>query len=284
MSGRAVSASQGWQIARRETLERMHADLAARVGDGFGEGRCVFEVIDPTLSVVGSTVSAMNEMYATWNGVLMDRDHYPSDFLRSADQVADAAKAGDWESVFALVDDDSDSPSEHPEINQWRPGGTSWFTPLHQAAWLGAPEEVVAGLLTRGAWLSLVDSHGRRPVDIARERGHLRLLEMLEPTGLPGADRLGKMNRHLVNLIEDVARPALEKHRVGVRHPDVALLFEDAGPDQIWFPIPGMAGGFLIEAHNRRVHVESWSRVVGGSGLYHVITEDRVVLVEEGFV
>lgn len=236
-------------------------------------------------SALGASVIDVSVEPATWNGVLQDRSDFSPDYLLSADRLADAAKLGDWPGVFAALDD---AQVFAPEVNRWRPGGASWFTPLHQAAWLDAPSDVVAELLRRGAWTSITDSRGRRPVDLARERGHRGLLGILEPSfdegGSPGDDSLAAMNRHLETLIGEIARPALEQTRFQVRYPDVTFLFEDAGPDELWFPIPGMAGGFLIEAHNRRVHVESWCRVVEGSGLYHVVTRERTILVEEGFV
>jgi hypothetical protein len=204
---------------------------------------------------------------ATWNGVLLDRDQYSPSFVRAGDRLAVAAKVGDWDAVWAALDQGEQSGG--PDVNQWRPGGTSWFTPLHQAAWLGAPEGVVGELLRRGAWKTVIDSGGRRPVDVARERGHQRLEQILEPaferSGRPRDDILGSLNGQLAALIADVARPALQKTGASVRYPDVVLMFEDAGPDRIWFPIPGMAGGFSIELHGGRIHVESWSRVVGGS-------------------
>lgn len=238
------------------------------------------------MSGLGSTVSGVISEQATWNGVLLDRNDCSPNFVDSGDRLADAAKSGDWATVWVVLD--QGARSGVLDVNQWRPGGTSWFTPLHQAAWQGAPVEVVGELLRRGAWKSITDSAGRRPVDIARERGHRGLVEALEPTfervGRPRDDVVDSFNRRLAELVEDVARPALRTNGARVRHPDVLLMFEDAGPDRTWFPIPGMAGGFSIELHNRRLHVESWSRVVGGSGLYHVITQDRTVLVEEGFV
>jgi hypothetical protein len=41
---------------------------------------------------------------------------------------------------------------------------------------------------------------------------------------------------------------------------------------------------WLDPEDRRTLAVESWSRVVGGSGQRHHITGDGVVLVEEGFV
>ena len=58
--------------------------------------------------------------------------------------------------------------------------------------------------------------------------------------------------------------------------------------DREWFPVPGMYGGFAyslsIAGEEPTLTVESWCRVVEGSGQRHVITPDRTELVEEGFV
>ena len=54
--------------------------------------------------------------------------------------------------------------------------------------------------------------------------------------------------------------------------------------ETLWVPYPGMYGGFSLSLHRGRLFVESWSRVAGGSGQAHVITESGCVLVEEGFV
>ena len=55
-----------------------------------------------------------------------------------------------------------------------------------------------------------------------------------------------------------------------------------------WFPIDGMYGGFSywieFEDGEPRLHSESWCRIEGGSGQYHVITSNEVHLVEDGFV
>ena len=66
-------------------------------------------------------------------------------------------------------------------VNQWRVGGSSWFAPLHQAAWHGASASVVSSLLERGALRSLRTRDGRTPYDVALARGHEHLLELLAP-------------------------------------------------------------------------------------------------------
>lgn len=56
----------------------------------------------------------------------------------------------------------------------------------------------------------------------------------------------------------------------------------------LWFPIPGMYGGFKYwfegEGDALKLITESWCRVVSGSGLRHEITSAGAVLVSEGFV
>jgi hypothetical protein len=61
-----------------------------------------------------------------------------------------------------------------------------------------------------------------------------------------------------------------------------------AGGEPQWFAVPGMYGGFSyrLVAGKDGLHLvsESWSRVVEGSGMRHVITPSAVTLEEEGFV
>ena len=100
-----------------------------------------------------------------WHGVL-DPSQLFDDVVAAWHRFADAAKVGDWSTVFGLLDD----PSQPVDINWWRPGGTAWFTVLHQAAWHGAPTRVAAGLIRRGALRSVTDSRGRTPYAIRRDK------------------------------------------------------------------------------------------------------------------
>ena len=89
--------------------------------------------------------------------------------------LADAARGGNWKRVLATI-------RENPAwVNAARPGGSSAFTPLHQAAYNGAPPHVVEALLDAGAWRLLRAASGELPVDIAAKRGHRQLLELLTP-------------------------------------------------------------------------------------------------------
>lgn len=214
-----------------------------------------------------------------WLGVLSPREDVSTWLLEATDALADAARDGAWVRVFELLDDrDSFSVG----ANSWRCGGTSWFSPLHQAAWHGASAEVVDGLKRRGAWLTLRDAEGRRPIDIARERGVHHLDKLLAPPAstAPYDAKLAAMTAALAELV--TADAMRVRCTAPIRHLDAACIAE-AGTT-VWFPIPGMYGGFSIEMFRGRLHVDGWSRVVGGSGRAYVITGDRTTLVDEGFV
>lgn len=94
----------------------------------------------------------------------------PSAYAGAAQhRFADAAKAGDWATVFAMLDD----PRTRVDVNGVRPGGSARFTALHQAAWHGAPAEIVSELIRHGAVRSSRDAKGQTPFDILVERhGH----------------------------------------------------------------------------------------------------------------
>ncbi len=217
---------------------------------------------------------------AEWLGSL-DRTVYNDSLVADSDRLADAARAGDWPAVFRVLDD-----TQWIGVNQWRVGGKSWFAPLHQAAWHGADLQVVDGLLARGAWRSLREASGNLPVDIARERGHAHLLDRL---GLPEtssheAERYTAWDEHLKRLVESRVQGEGFIKPGPLRYVSTEVVAqEDLRP--LWFPVPGMYGGFSIEVFKGRLlYVESWSRVVEGSGQAHVITTSGAVLVDEGFV
>ena len=77
-----------------------------------------------------------------WNGITRTDC---IDNIGARHGLADAAKKYDWACVFGLLE-------EHPElINVTRPGASSLYTPLHQAAYGAAPAEVVHRLIELGA-------------------------------------------------------------------------------------------------------------------------------------
>lgn len=214
-----------------------------------------------------------------WDGIT--RSEMLNGWAATARQaLADAARAYDWPRVFEIV-------SEHGEfINSSRPDGKSQFAPLHQAADGGASPEVVHRLIKMGAWRTLQNARGERPVDVAERRGHHHLLEILKPV-IKHCVPLGillKIQYHFHEVIRGRIEKALPNH--GLRLPELEPLLELDRP-QIWFAVPGMYGGFSYCLESAGIEAalvtESWCRVVGGSGQRHRITSEGSQLVEEGF-
>ena len=214
-----------------------------------------------------------------WFGYHRDAVH--DDIVKVRDRIADAARDGDWHTLFRELD----ASSFHNWVNSTRLGGHSGYAPLHQAAWHGASSETVEGLLSRGAWRTLRTTRGKRPVDIATARGHDHLTVLLRPVALHPlpADVLAALERRLHPLLAEVSMGLTERQRM--RLPQVEVLTELPG-GQLWFPVPGMYGGanIRLETAEPALIVESWCRVVDGSGLRHRITPDDTVLLEAGFV
>lgn len=211
---------------------------------------------------------------ANWLGT-QDRELWNERLVAAVDAVIDAARDGAWDSMLAqLTDPDRARPRDL--VNAWRIGGRAWYTPIHHAAWHGAPVEVIHALLAAGSWTALRASDGRRPVDIALDRGHEHLVALLTPTfarsgGLPGHD-VRRINRRLSELILRVSDDYDSLRKRHFRHVDVTVLLEDAGPDRIHVPVPGMYGGLSLQMHDGTLRAGSWSRIIGGSEMTHEVT------------
>jgi hypothetical protein len=217
---------------------------------------------------------------AIWDGTT--RAESLSDRARAARQrLADCAKRYEWNDVFEVL-------AEHPQlVNSARPGGISWYAPLHQAAHGGAPVPIVDRLLATGAWRSLRTAAHERPVDIADRLGHTHLLDRLRPDRRIdlAPDVLQTIQHHFQEVIRGRAHQLVDEHQL--RLPELEVLLEMSEP-KAWFAVPGMYGGFSfwLETEHDQVQLvtESWSRVVGGSGQRHIVTPDGSRLVDEGFV
>jgi len=97
------------------------------------------------------------------------------------------------------------------------------------------------------------------------------------------AATLQVIERHFHALI--CARSAEFSVEPDVPLPSLANLLTQTAP-KAWLPIDGMYGGFSYwikgRGKNAKLMVESWSRVVGGSGKRHEITVEGSKLVGEG--
>ena len=189
----------------------------------------------------------------------------------------DAAYNGNWHALLSIAvrpgydfvtRDVANSTRLRPEPDangqnalEWKPSG---YTALHQAAWWGAPIEVVRGLIELGASRAFIiptlfnihlipvfrDSGGirttdgkrQRPLDIAREKGHKHLYDILTPRGLPeiSDDELSRVEAHFHKVIlGEVSGDAFKPESMRLRLPDLGMLRD---LPRVSMPVPGMFG------------------------------------------
>src|SRR5574337_283939 len=98
------------------------------------------------------------------------------------------AKRGNWRTVLRTLD----RGDRLVEVKQWRPGGKTWLTVLHQAGWNGAPLDVAARLIERGALRSQTDARGRT----SSAGRSARAAEAAAPTVEPRRHRCARRQPH----------------------------------------------------------------------------------------
>jgi hypothetical protein len=220
-------------------------------------------------------------MDPVWDGITRP-ETLTQDEAALRGRLADAARSHDWPAVLALL---ADRPGL---VNACRPGGKSLYAPLHQAASGGAQPGVIERLLELGAWRTLENARGERPVDVATRKGHGHLLDALQPRlrrRVPHGLLL-RVQQHFHAVIRGRAAELVDEHRL--RLPELGPLLELPERPPVWFAVPGMYGGFSYRLEQDGVEpllvAESWNRCVEGSGERHEITSSGSRLVEEGFV
>ena len=223
-----------------------------------------------------------------WWGV-RDRKALSDTVVEHIDVVADAARSGRWDRLADLIDTGPGSMALPAEaINAVRIGGLSGYSPLHQVAWHGAPVEIAQHLLRHGAWRTLRCSLGNTPRHIAEARGHEHLAPVLTP------EPIHAVSQPVLEQLEHILHALIvgRVHDFGVdtrllRLPQLGPLTEIHEP-AMWMSVPGMYGGFSISLTGSdteaELTVESWCRVVGGSGERHRVCTTGFELVERGFV
>lgn len=219
----------------------------------------------------------MKELY--WDGIAQASEGLLSpDLIQARHALADAAKRYDWRAVVELLE-------ESPElVNTTRPGGASLFAPLHQAAYGNAPNQVIKDLVARGAWRTLENARGERPVDVAVRRGHNEAAAELEPRLVRVVPHgvLMKVQQHFHVVIRSEVAKLVDRHTL--RLPELQPLLEVDRDKRFFFQVPGMYGGFFYrlaeEGVSAKLVVIASSRM-GGSQTYEVTSEGSE-LVGEG--
>jgi len=211
----------------------------------------------------------LSEELSTWHGIIRPESLSPG-LVREQLEFTRHVKARNWDKVFTAL------KSFAVPLNRALLGVEPQNAVLHEVAQAGAPATIVRRLLDQGAWRSLPNAAGDRPVDIAKREGHRHLVSMLTPIlkRQVSAKALKAIQEHFHALIRKVAEPVLRKHPL--RLPELAPMLETSDGTRWWFPVPGMYGGFgyyLELLHGSPALVtESECRIVGGSYMQCLIT------------
>jgi hypothetical protein len=216
-----------------------------------------------------------------WWGV-GSRDTLRPDVVAHLDAVADAGRDAHWQRLLELLETTRlDGTGWY--LNGCRVGGLARYAPLHQVAWGGAPAAVAAALVDLGAWRTLRCAVGQTPLAVAQSRGHRHLDEVLtaQPVRDIAEDTLAQLEYVLHALIASRALRLLRESCVAL--PQLGPLTEIDKP-VMWFPVPGMHGGFRIELtaaeQDYELDVTSWCRVMEGSHERHRVRPNGFELLE----
>ena len=151
----------------------------------------------------------------------------------------------------------------------------------HAAASHEAGESVIKSLVDKGAFLSLTTRKGETAFDIAVRHG--RDESVVNALKLPvnvtdNKDVIGRMETALHKIIQERCQFLLDEH--GIQLPQISIMWEASEDPSLWFPVPGMYGGFRLEFEGEDLVSLSWIRICGGSEMRHVIHRDGTVTNE----
>lgn len=168
-----------------------------------------------------------------------------------------AVEAGRWHEAVMLMEH-GESPNDYA-LN------ASWNTPLHWAALRGAPIPVIRDMLSLGAWRSIPNLDGHRPLDLALRQNRVHLADILTPQFVRPFSQsdLAQLQQHFHQHIHRLDEVRLHQLRL----PELSVLLEQSEQKMV-FEVPGMYGGYHYELDPDRLEltliVEARSRMMGG--------------------
>ncbi len=188
-------------------------------------------------------------------------------YYQKRHELANAVYAGEWDHAFQLL-----AQAKTLYGQSWvncirfrtsdldrEPSG---YTPLHQAAYFGAPIEVVQKFVELGAWRTARSMRGgdNTPLDVVQVPEwhplHRTLMPIIRHT-VP-SKTLDELQHRLHSLIFSEMRDDPKFHSRQMRPPDLYVLTELAVP-AMWFPVDPdiQVRGFFFRLDGRELLVKS---------------------------
>jgi hypothetical protein len=194
------------------------------------------------------------------------------------------AKSGQWDRVLAFLS----IPDPVQFVNVLEPDNPSLNTILHYAALTNADPAVVQQLVDLGAWRTRRNANQQTPLDLAIQRGHTRLYDMLEPVltmSVPPEtlQRLEHQFQDFIRTHKD-SGPVIAEHTLQL--PQLAPCLEMDG-NPMFFLIPGMYGGIDYRLENGSSETVLYTHISSrmdepNEGQIHKITLSGIELLAEG--
>ncbi|KAK3089285.1 hypothetical protein FSP39_002358 [Pinctada imbricata] len=208
------------------------------------------------------------------------------DHVQSIENVARLAEQHQWQDLIKVLRDRYDliNMCSLPKDQSDLPNLTL-LTPLHHAVIGKAPKEVFEELLKLHASRTYKNKEGLTAYDIGKSNGlDEDILKMIE---IP--EEIRKQEIEIKNMEEGLHKLILDRvehliQETGIQLPQLSYLFEFGS---FLYHVPLMYGSFSVKKakKDKGIMVESWSRIVGGSGQRHRINKKgKIKLKAEGFM
>lgn len=225
----------------------------------------------------------LNEAHPPSNSIAV-LPMWPGNYIRTKfsevyrdqrDLFSNAAYQGQWDEIFSLNDLAQDEYDEN-WVNAIRlrlpheADKLSFWTPLHQAAYLRAPANVIKMLIDRGALRSLCTRKSNKggsthddltPAEIARGEGHDHLVDILAPVIYHTIPH--RILARLQALFHEITRADWGQID-DIILPDLVALTELRNPE-MWFPLGAQRTG--RQAVGYRYRLEDRELVVTKLGI-----------------
>lgn len=178
----------------------------------------------------------------------------------------DQALRGQWDQLLESV---AGAKPWH-YVNAFCPWHEAHHSFLHLAAEQGADQRIVERMIEMGAWRSLQNGKGQRPIDVARKAGSDHLVEMLKPCferEVPFAVLL-EMQHHFHGAMRRWDNLGGQFANHGIALPQLQPMLEGQSSEfrfEVFFWHGGFNYELFTDGPQPRLRCFGFSRVAGGT-------------------